>query len=353
MNDTHPASGAGIRIDTPGLLSTLQDKGRFGLRHLGVPWSGVLTPAWQQLANSLVGNAVDTCVIESFEGGLRLSTGDTPVRMAVMGSPDLKMQQQTGDRQTPVKPCRSYTLAPQTTLMLNSTGSLRHAVIAFHGLQTSSQLGSASTYAKAGLGGIDGAALSAGDQLQISTPAQGPELECEDPVLNHYLGSRLRVVLGPQDDHFSANGIDTFLNSEFRLSTDVDRMGARLTGPAIEHRDKAARDIVSDAIIPGSIQVPGNGQPIVLLNDAHTAGGYPKIATVISIDLPLLGLQRPGNAMFFEAVSVASAIECVRAEAAALQDAIDRISPVRDAVLSTETLLAHNLIDGVTDGLSL
>ncbi len=351
MNETRKVSGAAIRIESSGLLSTLQDRGRFGLRHLGVPWSGALVPAWQQLANALVGNEADSCIIESFEGGLRLSTGDTAVRMAVMASPDMKMLQQHGDSQTPIKPCRSYTLAPETTVTLSSSGSFRHVVIAFHGLIATEQLGSVSTYAKAGLGGIHGNALSAGDQLTVTPPPPGPESGCEDPMLNHYRSPRLRVVLGPQDDHFSANGIRTFLNDEYQLSTEVDRMGARLSGPALEHRDAAARDIVSDAIVPGSIQVPGNGQPIVLLNDAHTAGGYPKIATVISIDLPLLGLQRPGSALHFEAVSVTSAIEAVRTQAATLQDAIGRIKPIRDNTLSTATLLAHNLIDGVTDGL--
>lgn len=351
MNETHDVAEAAITIESPGLLSTLQDRGRFGLRHLGVPWSGVLTPVWQQLANSLVGNAPDSCIIESFEGGLRLSTGSSAVRMAVMASPDMKMQQQHGESQIPIKPCRSYTLAPDTTVTLNSTGSFRHAVIAIQGLLTTEHLGSASTYAKAGLGGIDGNALSSGDQLAASPSSAGPELACEDPMLDHYRSSRLRVVMGPQDDHFSANGIQTFLHSEFQLSTDVDRMGARLSGPVVEHAHAAARDIVSDAIVPGSIQVPGNGQPIVLLNDAHTAGGYPKIATVISIDLPLLGLQRPGNVLRFEAVSVTTAIEAVRSQAAVLQTAMDRIAPIRDATLSTATLLAHNLIDGVTDGM--
>ncbi|MGQ7844919.1 biotin-dependent carboxyltransferase family protein [Granulosicoccus sp. 3-233] len=353
MSEMSDISGATITIESAGLLSTLQDRGRFGLRHLGVPWSGSLVPAWQQLANALVGNSPDDCILESFEGGLRLSTGDSAVRMAVMAAPDMKMLQRHGDSQSTIQPCRSYTLAPETTIILHSTGSFRHVVMAFSGLITSEQLGSASTYVKAGLGGLHGNALTAGDQLTVSVATPRLESECRDPLLEDYRSSRLRVVPGPQNDHFSADGIKTFLNSEFQLSSEVDRMGARLTGPALEHASTAARDIVSDAIVPGSIQVPGNGQPIVLLNDAHTAGGYPKIATVISIDLPLLGLQRPGSALHFEAVTVSAAIDAVRSQAATLQKAIDSIAPIRDVSLDTATLLAHNLIDGVTDGLSL
>lgn len=348
MTETSPA--AVLTVESAGLLSTLQDRGRYGLRHLGVPWSGALTPAWQQLANALVGNADNDGVIESFEGGLRLSTGEAAVRIAVMAAPDLSMYQQQGDERSPIKPCRSYTLAPHTTVMLNSTGSFRHAVIAIGGLLSTEQLGSASTYVKAGLGGLDGKALSAGDQLPVTATPRGPESGCEDPLLEHYRSPCLRVVPGPQDDHFSAAGMHTFLHSDYQLSSEVDRMGARLSGAVLQHRDAAARDIVSDAIVPGSIQVPGNGQPIVLLNDAHTAGGYPKIATVISIDLPLLGLQRPGSTFRFEAVTVNTAIEAVRQQAATVQNAIDRIAPLRESMLSTATLLAHNLIDGVTDG---
>lgn len=350
MTETETLSGATLTVLAPGLLSTIQDHGRFGLRNLGVPWSGAMTPVWQQLANALVGNSQRHSIIECFEGGLKLKTGGAPMRLAVMAATDLKMHLEVGESSTPIKPGRSYTVPPDTRIQLNSTGSFRHAVIAIFGLETREQLGSASTYAKAGLGGIDGNALKAGDSLQVSGSPQGPDLECIDPVSAAYQSHRLRVVMGPQDDHFSPAGIDTFLSTEYTLGTEADRMGARLTGLPLEHRDEAARDIVSDAIIPGSIQVPGNGQPIVLLNDAHTAGGYPKIATVISIDLPLLGLQRTGSLYRFEAMSVEEAITAVRQQSTDVQKAISRMTPVRDFTLTTEILLAHNLIDGVTDG---
>lgn len=343
-------SNATLTVQSPGLLSTIQDHGRFGLRNLGVPWSGAMTPVWQQLANALVGNPQRHGILECFEGGLKLRTGDAPLRLAVMAAPDLSMHLDAGEGSTAIKPGRSYTVPPDTTIQLNSTGSFRHAVIAILGLETRDQLGSASTYVKARLGGINGNALSTGDCLQVTASVQGPDLECVNPVATAYQSQLLRVVMGPQDDHFSPAGINTFLSTEYTLGTEVDRMGARLTGQPLEHRDEAARDIVSDAIVPGSIQVPGNGQPIVLLNDAHTAGGYPKIATVISIDLPLLGLQRTGTVYRFKALSVDEAIAAVRLQAIDVQNAISRMVPVRDFTLTTEMLLAHNLIDGVTDG---
>lgn len=358
MNNRQIKPGATLTVQAPGLLSTLQDHGRFGLRNLGVPWSGALTPVWQQLANALVGNPQRHGIIECFEGGLTLRTADAPLRFAVMAAPDLNMHLDSGENPgegwregpTSIKPGRSYTVPPGTTIQLNSTGCFRQAVIAVLGLVTHEQLGSVSTYVKAELGGIDGKALTSGDCLQVAVPPQGPDLECPDPVAAAYRSQVLRVVLGPQDDHFSSSGINTFLSTEYTLGTEVDRMGARLAGLPLEHRDEDARDIVSDAIVPGSIQVPGNGQPIVLLNDAHTAGGYPKIATVISIDLPLLGLQRTGSTYRFEALSVEEAIAAVRRQAVDVQDAINGKAPVRDFTLTTEILLAHNLIDGVTDG---
>lgn len=350
MKNGHTPSSTTLTVLTPGLLSTLQDQGRFGLRNQGVPWSGAMAPVWQRLANALVGNPHQHSIIECFEGGLKLRSGDAPLRLAVMAASDLKMHLEMADGPSSIRPGRSYTVPADTTISLHSTGSFRHVVIAIRGLVTSKHLGSSSTYVKARLGGIDGNALAAGHCLTVSECSQEADLECNDPVAAAYQSHVLRVVMGPQDDHFSSSGIDTFLSTEFTLGTEVDRMGARLAGLPLEHRDEAARDIVSDAIVPGSIQVPGNGQPIVLLNDSHTAGGYPKIATIISIDLPLLGLQRTGTAYRFEALSVEDAIAAVRRQSIDVQDAISRMSAVRDFTLTTEILLAHNLIDGVTDG---
>ena len=357
-----------ITIEKPGPYCTLQDAGRRGMRRWGIPWAGAMTPHWQQLANTLVGNDRDNTIIECFEGGLQFRTADEPVRIAVAADFTLSMHVATSARSVArsvarsaatntdnrqkhdVKPWRSYTLPPHSLVQLNGTGNLRQAVIAIAGLQVSPHLGSTSTYIKAGLGGLDGAALRAGDELILSTGDFGRELECQPPMIEQTLSAELRVVLGPQDDHFSERGIDSFLTNTYVLSSEVDRMGARLTGQAIEHLHETSRDIVSDAIVPGSIQIPGNGQPIVLLNDSQTAGGYPKIATLLSVDLPKLSLQRPGAEFHFRALSITEAIDVVRDQHATLQKILNSVKPVTDNAVDIDALYTHNLIDGVTDG---
>lgn len=342
---------ATITVSRAGLLSTLQDRGRFGLRHLGIPWSGCLVPAWQIMGNALVGNAEHSSIIECWEGGLELLAGDEPIRFSLLGHTSLKASLTQGSDTQPLKPFQSYTAAPGSTITLSSTGHWRMAIVAIAGISLASQLGSTSTYGKASLGGLNGSALQAGDKLTVAAAVKSQaELACEDPLNTAYHSANLRIIMGPQQQHFSAQGIHNLTTGNYVLGTDADRMGARLTGPVLEHRDEASRDIVSDAIVPGSIQVPGNGQPIVLLNDAHTAGGYPKIATVISTDLPLLGLQRPGSSFQFEVLSIDQAIQTKKQQIDWVKEALQSIRAVVATTLSNEVLLSNNLIDGVTDG---
>lgn len=321
-----------------------------GLRHQGIPWSGCLTPVWQQLANALVNNPLEHSVIECWEGGLQFTTGSAPTRLAVLADKSAKITIDTDQHKQQITPGQSYTLMANSQVTVHNTGAMRHAIVAISGLQVKSQLGSTSTYAKAALGGICGDVLQQGNTLALESNTAGAEHLCDNPVLEAYRSSVLRVVLGPQEDHFSATGIQAFLSGDYTLGADADRMGIRLDGPTITHRDDAARDIVSDAIMPGSIQVPGTGKPIVLLNDAHTAGGYPKIATVISIDLPLLGLQRAGAKFHFEAISIDEAIAAIRQQHVAVANAITTLQPVIQNTISNESLFTNNLIDGVTDG---
>ena len=339
-----------ITVERSGLLSTVQDEGRFNLRHLGIPWSGCMTPVWQKISNALVGNELGNSIIECWEGGLQFRTGENTVKLAIAADSAAVMTLETESGTVTIKPFQSYTAPPNSLIALSNTGDFRHAIIAFAGLNVVKQLGSSATYAKAGLGGINGEALKVGDSLSVDIAAAGPEHTCTNPLADAYKSNELRVVMGPQQDHFSQEGIDNLLNGDYALGTDADRMGVRLSGPAVLHKNAAAKDIVSDAIVPGSIQVPGTGQPIVLLSDAHTAGGYPKVATVLSIDLPLLGLQRAGNVFRFRAVSIDAAIEAVRQQQTQLDDALSQMKRVVGISLSNETLLSTNLIDGVTDG---
>ncbi|MFT6877520.1 MAG: biotin-dependent carboxylase-like uncharacterized protein [Granulosicoccus sp.] len=339
-----------ITIERSGLLSTVQDEGRFNLRHLGIPWSGCMTPVWQKLSNALVGNELTQSVIECWEGGLQFNTGDKSLRLAVAADLAAVVSIEADTYTTQLNPFQSYTAPPNSIIKVKSTGNFRHAIIAISGLDVAHQLGSSATYAKAGLGGINGAALKAGDTLAVGIAPGGAEHVCSNPLTDAYKSCELRVVLGPQEDHFSDEGINNLLNSDYMLGTDADRMGVRLSGPSVMHKNAASKDIVSDAIVPGSIQVPGTGQPIVLLRDAHTAGGYPKVATVVSIDLPLLGLQRAGNVFRFRTISIDEAIDSVRQQKMDVDFALNNLNRVVQTSLTTATLLSNNLIDGVTDG---
>ncbi len=336
-----------FEILQPGLLSTLQDKGRTGMRHLGIPWSGVMVPPWQMLANALVGNETNNTVVECFEGGFKGVFQQT-TRIAVAADDSATLSLVSNDTVTPCLPFQSYDVSVGTTLIIKSTGDLRLAILAMNGLDATKQLGSSATYIKAGLGGIKGRALKPGDKLAVSDTT-GPLLVADKLSIPGLASGELHAVAGPQDHHFSKQGLQVFFSAEYALTTDADRMGSRLQGPIIEHLNTAARDIVSDAILPGSVQVPGNGQPIVLLADAHTAGGYPKIATVASLDLSVLALARPGTLFRFKQVSASEAVQLTRNYRAEVQKALSSLKIIRHPI-DTMSLLSHNLIDGVTDG---
>jgi allophanate hydrolase len=179
------------------------------------------------------------------------------------------------------------------------------------GFALAGDLGSLSTFARAGLGGIDGRPLKKGDVLPLAAATAPERAERRAPKWNLAPPARVRVVFGPQDDHFTARGRRTLIESTYTVSRQSDRMGMRLEGPTLEHAK--GYNIVSDGTAPGSIQVPGNGLPIVLLADRPTTGGYPKIATVASADVPAFGRLRPGAAIGFDAISVEDA-EAARRE---------------------------------------
>lgn len=342
-----------LAIQQAGVLASIQDGGRRGLRRLGIPWAGVLVPPWMAIANALVGNARDHPVIECFEGGFVALVHDHDIRLAVAGDATATL---TADGQKQTIACwRSHRISAGSRLEIRTTGQWRLAIIAIEHLAIEPHQGSCATYSRAGLGGLHGSPLQVGDQLPVESPADDgssrrPEYRCEPFAPEDDQALTLHAVPGPQQDAFPPAALDRFFSSAYQLTADCDRMGARLEGRRLDHRSRAAADIVSDAIVPGSIQVPGSGQPIVLLADAHTAGGYPKIATVISADLAWLALYRPGSHVRFSRVTVADGISRARAARSTLQDHIDAIEEANDPRLDHAALLNCNLIDGVTDG---
>ena len=227
---------------------------------------------------------------------------------------------------------RSVTLQPGDALQVGALRTGRVGYIALAGLVVAPVLGSAATYTRARLGGLGGRALAAGDRLTVAAadrPAPGMALaERALGTLPAAVDGPIRVVVGPQEDHFDAAAMAVFFGAAYRLSRDADRMGLRLEGPPLRHRPDRGAEIVSDAAVPGSIQVPGNGQPIVLLADGQTVGGYPKIATVASADLARLANAPLGTLVRFAAITVAEAEALARAHEATLLRCLDTIAPL-------------------------
>ena len=194
------------------------------------------------------------------------------------------------------------------------------AYIAFAGgLDIPLVMGSRSTYMKAAIGGFEGRKLQKGDALGLRAPVAGYANLHQRAIAPEFVPRpvyTLRVVLGPQDDAFTPEGVATFLSSEYTVTNEFDRMGCRMDGPAIQHKNGG--DIISDGIAFGAIQVPGSGKPILMGADRQTTGGYTKIATVISADFRLLAQLKAGDKVRFEAVSVQAAQQALHFQRGAL-----------------------------------
>lgn len=344
------ASSARLRIVHPGAMASLQDLGRSGLRRAGVPRAGALQPAWLRLANLLAGNEEHLAAIEFFGGGLQLRADEAPLRVALAGPFSAEILAADGGRRA-LDGWRSATLAPGEQLRCGMTRGARVAYVAVAGIAAPALLGSASTYARAGFGSL----LAAGDVFSVP-PAEGRGermLAVPPAVAGAIDGTTalpIRVVPGPQADYFDAATQAAFFAGTYRVTAESDRMGMRLDGTTLTHRPEKGADIASDATVPGSIQVPGNGKPIVLLNDGQTAGGYPKIATVISADLPHLAALPAGAAVRFQVVSVAAAEAAARAAESDLQALAGSIVPaVVAGELDLDALYAGNLLSGMVN----
>jgi biotin-dependent carboxylase-like uncharacterized protein len=329
---------ARLRVLAPGPLTTVQDGGRSGWLRFGVPPSGALDPRALAIANLLVGNRPDAGALEMTLAGGAFAVEGEAVRIAVAGADmPLAIDGAAAPRD------RSHTLAPGAVLRIGAAKSgARTYLAASGGFAVAPVFGSVATHPRSGIGG---GALREGDIVPLATAApSSPELGlAADAPPTH---PRLRIVLGPQDDYFTPDAIAALLGGDYTITARSDRMGVRLAGPPLAHA--RGFNIVSDAIAPGSIQVPGGGQPIILLADRQTTGGYPKIATVISADLPELGQARPGDRVRFESVTLDEARAARRALKAWLGALPSRLVAI--GALDSERLLGANLISGVTDG---
>jgi biotin-dependent carboxylase-like uncharacterized protein len=341
-----------LRVVAPGLATTVQDLGRPGYQHLGIPPSGALDQVSLQAANALVENPAGTGCLEIAYMGPTLAVEADSVRVALVGGKSgIEILSPEGD-----SVMRRH--GAQETVMLERgqnfrVGMLGTCAVGYlaveGGFAIAPVMGSQSTLTRAGIGGIEGRALRARDRIPLRKSAARERAEVILPPLDVAPPSRIRVVLGPQDDYFTEAGLRTLLQDTYTVTPATDRMGMRLSGPALEHSSKGY-NIVSDAIATGSIQVPGNGLPIILLADRQTTGGYPKIAAVISADLPTLGRMTPGSIIAFEAVTVADAEEAARQLAARIAVFANEVVPLRrDRIVDEAKLLRENLVSGMVD----
>ena len=337
-----------LKAIRPGLFTTVQDLGRFGYQELGVPVAGMLDPLALRLANALVGNPPGMAGLEIAYLGPSLRVEADSVRIAATGPLAMTLER-AGEGQQPLAPWRSHTLRRGDTLHLNAVSGAAVAVLAVAGgFALPAFLGSLSTYTRAGLGPLGGQPLREGTFLLLNNPTAPATADVELPEEPDYGSGPVRVVLGPQEDRFTEEAVRLFLSSSYSLGKQSDRMGLRLEGPALAHR--AGADIPSDGLVTGSVQVPGNGLPILLLNDHQTIGGYAKIATVISADLPRVGRLRAGDRLSFAAVTVEVAEAIRRRQEAHIATLIRGIRTVRPpGGVDLDALYTNNLVSGVVD----
>lgn len=328
-----------LRVHSCGPAVTVQDAGRFGALRMGISTSGAMDMRAYRLANALVGAESGAAVLEfGMIGGL--FSVDAPALVSVTGGRcPITMDG------APREPWTAFRLEPGCLLNIGALSDAVYGYIAISGgIDVPSFMGSRSTHGRSGLGGHDGRALMAGDLLPVlPLPPGAQPRRVRRPAARE--DRRLRVVAGPQDDHFTIAAWQTFLHDDFVVTVQRDRMGMNLDGPKLEH--SRGFNIVSDAISFGSIQVPGSGKPIILLADRQPTGGYPKIATVISCDLALLVQKRSGQVVRFATVTPEQAEEAAVAQDAALRAEIADLAPISEAPdLSSERLLSLNLISG-------
>jgi biotin-dependent carboxylase-like uncharacterized protein len=335
-----------------GLLTTLQDLGRVGFQHQGIPVSGALDPVSLSAANLLVGNPSATAALEIAYQGPRLVVETDSVRLACAGAAapiELVTAAESG-RPRRLEMLTSARLERGDQIRIGAFPGVLY-LAAEGGFDVPAVLGSRSTLVRAGIGGLNGRPLQAGDRLPLCRSRASDAEEVRLSALDLTPPASFRIILGPQDDYFTPEALGLITQTSYTVTPASDRMGMRLAGPRLEH--SKGYNIVSDGIAPGSVQVPGNGLPIVLLADRQTTGGYPKIATVISADLPALGRLTPGATVRFRMVGIEEAEAARRQLADLLAQLAQRILPApRAARIDEAQLQDANLVSGMIDALA-
>jgi antagonist of KipI len=286
-------TGGALHIVRPGLLTTVQDRGRYGHQAAGVPVAGPMDMFSHRLANQLAGNASDAATLEiTLIGPEMIVEADTT--MAIAGG---QFEVTCDDR--PVTLGASFAVKSGQRIKFGRIVEGARAYLAVAGgIQTEPMLGSRATHLVSHMGGFNGRALSSGDRVPIANDA-GPRPQRKSVGLTLPTKGRalLRVIAGPQADWFEADALKAIASVSFRISPQSNRMGYRLQGPPLPR--VRHDELISEPLGIGAIQVPAAGEPILLMADRQTAGGYPKIGYVISADLPIAGQLAPGDFIEF------------------------------------------------------
>ena len=307
-------SKAGVVVVRPGMLTTVQDSGRWGLQARGVPVGGPMDGVSHRLANALVRNPPTAAGLEITLLGPELEFDDERV-VAVAGAQfDLLLDGRTMPSNAP------FIVSAGARLRFGARRIGSRAYIAISGgIAVPPTLGSRATHLISAMGGVGGRALAAGDVLPLGEPTDvygsvSMPQAAVVPLPDRH--ARVRVLPGPQTEYFSTDALDVLQSAVYVIAPNSDRMGFRLEGPPLAHSRGA--DIISDATPLGVLQVPASGQPILLMADRQTAGGYPKIATVISADIPVAGQLGPGDTIAFVVCTMRDAIAALISQERAL-----------------------------------
>jgi len=298
-----------------GLLTTIQDRGRWGLQARGVPVAGPMDPCSHRLANALAGNDVDAATLEVTLIGPELEFDDERV-IAVAGA---EFELTVDGRNVPAN--AAFVVASGSCLRFGRRLRGARAYVAMSGgVGVAPTLGSRATHVISAMGGLDGRPLKAGDRVPLGDPMRARNTMSAQPRSPLFAlpegRARIRVLAGPQQDYFAPDALDVLQSASYTISHTSDRMGFRLEGPVLTHARGA--DIISDATPLGVLQVPASGLPILLMADRQTTGGYPKIATVISADISVAGQLAPGDAISFSVCSPREALAALIAQERAL-----------------------------------
>ncbi|OFW35684.1 MAG: hypothetical protein A3F70_17750 [Acidobacteria bacterium RIFCSPLOWO2_12_FULL_67_14] len=311
-------AGRSLTVLKPGLLTTIQDAGRWGYQNMGVPVAGPMDGVAHRLANLIAGNTPDAAGLEATLVGPELRF-EQETWIAIAGA-DLQPSLDGAEvpRYQAVR-CRTGTV-----LRFGARRSGARAYVALGGgIATPPALGSRATDVRSGLGGLDGRALRAGDRIALGTPHGEPRPLTSalrrDPAAVPSNGARLRILPGPQIDCFDAAVLERLQEARYTLTPQSDRMGYRLTGGAPLPAPPTG-EMISDAAFIGGLQVPPSGDPILLMVDRQTTGGYPQIGVVIAADIPLAAQLRPGDWIEFQPCSHRDAIDALAAQSEAVVD---------------------------------